>query len=246
MTEMTGQEPARSASHQAGASRGRGRPARISRERIVAAARQLRPEAITLQAIAKLLQVDPTTLKYHVGDREGLLTLVALDIFETELATTPIPGTEDWQDAIRSYARALHEAAAKLGPLALSIPLRASAAVQSSLAHVETVLEALVDAGFSTTEGRRILVAVSDLAFADVLDEELVSRNKNHPQVRDLLRTIDGTTGSFPLLRKVVADRQARPHDDGQFSFSIETLISGLALTAGSTEVGKTPSAKQK
>ena len=148
---MTGQEPARSAGRdQAGASRGRGRPARISRERIVAAARQLRPEAITLQAIAKLLQVDPTTLKYHVGDREGLLTLVALDIFETELATTPIPGTEDWQDAIRSYARALHEAAAKLGPLALSIPLRASAAVQSSLAHVETVLEALVDAGFST------------------------------------------------------------------------------------------------
>jgi hypothetical protein len=41
------------------APRTRGRPARISRERIIAAARTIAPEALTMQKVADVLGVDP-------------------------------------------------------------------------------------------------------------------------------------------------------------------------------------------
>jgi|HubBroStandDraft_3_1064219.scaffolds.fasta_scaffold12670_6 AcrR family transcriptional regulator len=58
------------------APRTRGRPARISRERIIAAARTIAPETLTMQKVADVLGVDPKALNYHVGDRDGLRQLV--------------------------------------------------------------------------------------------------------------------------------------------------------------------------
>src|SRR5271168_335957 len=77
------------------APRTRGRPARISRERIIAAARTIAPEALTMQKVADVLGVDPKALNYHVRDRDGLRELVAVDVFESELRRVKIPGGGD-------------------------------------------------------------------------------------------------------------------------------------------------------
>src|ERR1700755_143263 len=86
------------------APRTRGRPARISRERIIAAARTIAPEALTMQKVADALGVDPKALKYHVGDRDALRALVAVDVFESELRRVKIPDGGDWRDVVRVYA----------------------------------------------------------------------------------------------------------------------------------------------
>ena len=80
------------------APRARGRPARISRERIIAAARTIAPEALTMQKVADVLGVDPKALNYHVRDRDGLRQLVVLDVFESELRRVKIPGGGDWRN----------------------------------------------------------------------------------------------------------------------------------------------------
>ena len=71
--------------------RQRGRPRQITRERIVSAARTLAPEQLTMQAVADVLGVDPKALNYHVGDRETLRELVAVDAFTVELSRMEIP-----------------------------------------------------------------------------------------------------------------------------------------------------------
>lgn len=58
------------------APRTRGRPTRISRERIFAAARTIAPEALNMQKVADVLGVDRKALNYHVGDGDGLRQLV--------------------------------------------------------------------------------------------------------------------------------------------------------------------------
>ena len=103
--------------------RTRGRPARISRERIIAAARTIEPEALTMQRVADVLGVDPKALNYHVRDRDGLRQLVVLDVFESELRRVKIPGGGDWREVIRAYVHALREATIKLGVLAVAIHL---------------------------------------------------------------------------------------------------------------------------
>ena len=75
-------------------------------------------EALTMQAVAEALGVDPKALNYHVGDREGLRGLVALDVFETELGRVELPADGDWRVVTRSYAAALRDAFTQLGVLA--------------------------------------------------------------------------------------------------------------------------------
>lgn len=177
-------------------------------------------------AVAAQLGVDPKAIYYHVRDRETLLSLVAFDMFETEFSKAQLSLTGRWQDAISSYATALREAAAKLGPLAPSVRLRGTQG-RASFADVEILLTMLTSAGFDIPHARRILVVISDIAFADVFDVDLIARNEAHPQVADVLSVIDDDD-CFPLLRQVVADRQVHPHDDGQFEFHLQAFVAGL------------------
>src|SRR3984885_15362531 len=122
------------------APRTRGRPARISRERILAAARTITPEALTMQKVADALGVDPTALNYHVGDRDGLRQLVALDVFAAELRRVEIAGGGDWRDVVRAYIHALRDAIIKLGDWAVSMHLPGSDGL-GALDPVERVLQ---------------------------------------------------------------------------------------------------------
>ncbi|MFI7669437.1 hypothetical protein [Nocardia sp. NPDC049526] len=63
-----------------------------------------------MQAVADELGVDPKALNYYVGDRDGLRELVALDIFESELARVTLPVDRAWQDVAFLYATALRDA----------------------------------------------------------------------------------------------------------------------------------------
>lgn len=128
----------------------RGRPRQISRDRIVSAARELAPEGLTMQAVADALGVDPKALNYHVGDRDALRELVALDVFESALRRIDVLENLDWRDALRGYARALRDAVVELGVLVTYFRLPASGL--GALEPVEHVLRVMVDAGFTADE----------------------------------------------------------------------------------------------
>jgi len=216
------------------APRTRGRPACISRERIIAAARTIAPEALTMQKVADVLGVDPKALNYHVGDRDGLRQLVVLDVFESELRRVKIPCGGDWRDVVRGYVHALHEATIKLGALAVAIHLPGSQGL-GALDPVESVLQALVGAGLDIEQAGRTLTFVTELAYAAGRDALRVAENPVHPDVPGISAALrSAAADDFPVLRQVVAAQGDAGPDEGQFEFSLELVIAGLEQVVGS------------
>jgi AcrR family transcriptional regulator len=207
--------------------RQRGRPRQITRERIVAAARTLAPEELTMQAVADLLGVDPKALNYHVGDREALRELVAVDAFAVELSRMEIPTGGDWRDVLRSYAAALREATVTLGVLATYFRLPAGSL--GALEPVECVLQSLVDAGFSVDDASHVLRLVSELGHAAGREAVFLSQSREHPYVSDVAIVLSTAAAEeFPVLRQVVAARDTDADDEQHLEFSLNAVISGL------------------
>ncbi|MEZ0365470.1 TetR/AcrR family transcriptional regulator C-terminal domain-containing protein [Mycobacterium sp. pUA109] len=208
--------------------RRRGRPRQLSRELIASAARDIAPEALTMQAVADALGVDPKALNYHVGDRDGLLELVALDVFETELARIELAGGGDWRDALRCYARAQRDATIKLGVLALSVRFPGSRGL-GALSRVETVLQALIDAGFGPDEAGRVLTFVTETAFSSGLAAVQGAQNRVHPDVPEVINALESADAQdFPALRRVVAAREQAGDDPDQLDYNLTVIIAGL------------------
>jgi TetR/AcrR family transcriptional regulator, tetracycline repressor protein len=214
------------------APRTRGRPARISRERIIAAARTIAPEALTMQKVADVLGVDPKALNYHVRDRDGLRQLVVLDVFESELRRVKIPRGGDWRDVVRAYVHALRDATIKLGVLATAIHLPGTEGL-GALDPVERVLQALVDAGLDIEQAGRALTFISELAYATGRDALRSAENPIHPDVPGIATALRSVAADdFPVLRQVVAAREDGRPDTGQLEFSIDLVIAGLEKLA--------------
>jgi TetR/AcrR family tetracycline transcriptional repressor len=214
--------------------RARGRPARISRDAIIGAARTISPDHLTMQKVADVLGVNPKALNYHVGGRDGLRQMVALDVFEFELGRVTIPGGEDWRAVVRAYVAALRNAIIKLGALALSMDLPGSDGL-GALGPVERVLQALVDAGLGIDEACRALIFITDTAYAAGRDALRTAEDPVHPQFPHVATALEAAAApDFPVLRQVVAWRARTGPDEGQFEFGVDLLIAGLERTVAS------------
>ncbi|UXA18037.1 TetR/AcrR family transcriptional regulator C-terminal domain-containing protein [Mycobacterium sp. SMC-4] len=209
-----------------------GRPRQITRERIVSAARELPPEALTMQAVAAALGVDPKALNYHIGDRQRLRELVALDVFESELRRVMLPADGDWRVVARSYAAAIRDAFVELGVLATWFHLPAASGL-GALAPVECLLQALVDAGFDVDHAGRALTLITETAYAAGRAAVLVDQRSVHPNVPEVASALATAAATdFPVLREVASSRQDGG-DAGQFEFSLTAVIAGLEHMLG-------------
>lgn len=212
--------------------RARGRPPRISRERIVAAARTMPPETLTMQKVADALGVDPKALNYHVGDRDGLRQLVVLDVFESELRRVKIPGGGDWREVVRAYVHALREATIKLGVLAVSLHLPGSEGL-GALEPVESVLQALISAGLDIDEAGRALTFMTEMAYTAGRDALRLAEEPVHPDVAGIAAALKSAAAlDFPVLRQVVAARESTRPVEGQLEFGLDLMLAGLEQLA--------------
>lgn len=181
-----------------------------------------------MQKVADALGVDPKALNYHVGDRDGLRLLVALDVFESELRRVTIPEGGDWRDAVRAYIHALRDAIIKLGGWAVSIHLPGSEGL-GTLDPVERVLQALVAAGLDIDQAARALTLITELAYSAGRDALRLAENPIHPEVPAVAVALKSAADEdFPVLRQVVAAREQASPDDRQLEFSVELVIGGL------------------
>ncbi|KUI37333.1 TetR/AcrR family transcriptional regulator [Mycobacterium sp. GA-2829] len=200
--------------------RARGRPARISREQIVAAARRAPGPELTMQGVADELGVSRKALHYYVGNRQGLLTLVVVDRFEQELERVELPADGDWRAVLRAYAHAYRDGLVQVGVVAEHTPFRGVGAT-AVLALAERVLAALLDAGFSPENARRGVTAVANIAQSAAQN---VLRDIHRAETRAALENV--AEGDYPALRRVL---ETAPHPDhGQFEFELDLAIAGL------------------
>lgn len=178
-----------------------------------------------MQAVADALGVDPKALNYHVGDREGLRELVALDVFESELRRVTLPADGDWRVVIRSYAAAILDAFTELGVLATSFHLPAASGL-GALAPVECLLQALVAAGFDVDQAGRTLTLITETAYSVGRAAVLAAENRAHPNVSEVAGALQSAAAEdFPILRQVVGSNAGQV---GQLDFNLSIVIAGL------------------
>jgi TetR/AcrR family transcriptional regulator, tetracycline repressor protein len=211
----------------------RGRPPQISREQIVAAARSVPREQLTMKAIADALGVSRKALHYHVGDKEGLLNLVVADLFEAELATINLPDA-DWRVVLRAWAHAFRDGVLQVGVPATYVQLQGMAGM-TAMKLSERVFQSLFDAGFDETLARRGLTLVSNLAMAHANIGLVKAQHQGmYPQEAALADVLGQSIAEqFPALRRILAFVQNEGPDD-QFEFELDLAIAGLEELRGS------------
>ncbi|MFL6159506.1 MAG: TetR/AcrR family transcriptional regulator C-terminal domain-containing protein [Marmoricola sp.] len=208
------------------ATRGRGRPSRISRDQIVAAALELGPEDLRMSAVAKALDVGPAALYNHVRDRDELLALMAARILdETEYDDFEPPAGAPWQDWISAFAHATRGAVIA-NPQLLQYVRLTSAPTGLRLDRIEHLAAVMDEAGFSTADVQHCVQHVYTLALGEAWQQALASGGED-PQFAEFGRGVSERPADLPHLADMIA---ARPEADAQFAFALDCLIGGLTL----------------
>ncbi len=219
--------------------RSRGRPPRISRDQIVAAARSLPAGDLTMQAVADALGVSRKALHYYVGDRAGLLTLMVLDQFEHELAPVRLPTDDDWRATLRAYAVAYRDGLIGVGiqDHATNFTQLRGLSTAAALGLADRVLDSLLSAGLDPDSARHGLTAASNIAQSaaqTVLAQTAAGAHRHRAETTAALSAEPQDT--YPALRRVLASAQPSEHDaQTQFEFELDVVIAGLdqVLTGG-------------
>ncbi|WP_326544836.1 TetR/AcrR family transcriptional regulator C-terminal domain-containing protein [Mycolicibacterium sp. ND9-15] len=214
--------------------RTRGRPPRISRDQIVAAARDVASADLTMQAVADALGVSRKALHYYVGDREGLLTLVISDLFERGLTSVELPVDEDWRAVVRAYAVAFRDGLIQVGAATDFSRLRGIGAA-AALALADRVLDALLTAGFSPDTARQALTAASNIAQSAAHSSVAQTAAGVHRHRAETSAALEHEPQeTYPALRRVLASARSQRHDaEHQFDFELDALIGALDRLLG-------------
>ncbi|QAY59450.1 TetR/AcrR family transcriptional regulator [Microbacterium protaetiae] len=207
--------------------RGRGISAGLGRDAIVAAARELDPATLTVQAVADQLGVDRKAVTYHVAGREGLLQLLAEDAFTSRFEVLAIPHGADWRDALRLVATAMRDIL--LGSATVVTHIRFDPSTRAAaLRPAEEVLARLVDAGFDEDSAVRAIALVADVAMAHARGVLLNARAGGHPQRAELHEALATVDAADHALLHRIDDTGFSTFDEEQFAFDLDVLIRGL------------------
>ena len=220
--------------------RGKGRPAVIDREKILEAARRLPADALTMQAVANELGVDPTALNYHVGGRSGLLRMAAVDRMRAAIDEGALADVEgDWKDVLRAFAVITRNAVASMGSLGGHLDW-GTAGLVPFLEIIEIAIGALKDAGFDTaTAGRAIGVVAHNAVIAgrarsEGLKESPEQVERFFAQVAERAgETMPNIADLIGLMMSNRGEGGRERENDEQFDFSLDVTIAGLEALLG-------------
>jgi hypothetical protein len=100
-----------------------------------------------------------------------------------------------------------------------------------ALEPVERVLQELVAAGFSVDDAGHVLRMITEVGHAAGREAVFLSRSRVHPHVSEVATALSSAAADgFPVLRQVVAARDADGGDGHQLEYSLDVIIAGLAL----------------
>ena len=196
-------------------SRGRGRPAKLSREAILSAALALLDregaDALTMRRVAGQLGVEAMSLYRHVADRAALLEGLA-DRLAAEIG--PRDPTGDWADALRAFAGDLR-AIARRHPAAFALVGARTLNTPSMLGPIEDVLAGLRRGGFTPARAifayRLVATYARGYALAEITGFAIDVRPEE----------------PFPVIRSL-SRRIASEPSEANFRAGLETILGGL------------------
>ena len=208
-----------------------GRPPRINREMIAAAAHELGLDGLTLKAVADHLDVSIAALYHHVSGKDDLMRLAA----EYSAGKVPLPEDrgQHWALWLLEWAR-YNRDAFLAQPGLLAQYLEGAISAESIAGNVDVILGNLVRQGFSITEANAAYDLVTSCAIGTavgVIREREATKNGRSALAEHERVLTNSGDDELPYLRQLLAAFQdgARP----SFRDRITTVLMGIAIRHG-------------
>jgi TetR/AcrR family tetracycline transcriptional repressor len=195
----------------------RGRPPKVSRERIVETAGELGLDGLSMQALAAALDVSPGALYRHVDGIDEVTRLVAERKRDDIRSRTD--GAEDWEQWLRGFAEVVR---AELGGSSSALFGASDRAL--SIGVGERGLRLLIDAGLTPTEAAHaIWLVVRTAATTGSPDRPSFARFLE--PTRELVDA--DPAGEYRALDRVRRDLDHSVPPDS-FPFELDVVIDGI------------------
>jgi TetR/AcrR family transcriptional regulator, tetracycline repressor protein len=214
----------------------------LNRELIVSAALQFidkfGEEALTMRKLAEVLEVYPTTIYWHAGNRAQLLAAVCERVF-AEIELPPVDDTP-WDEWLRVLAQSVRRTMRAHRNLAPTVSSQIQVTV-GSFPLIEAILDVLSSAGFPDSDLPFVYNTVCNSIFgfvwvelnaepsgadpdwAETFQQRLLSVEPADYPV--LARAMPHLAGKTLMLRWQSGDRQ--PLGDS-YRYVVDVLIAGL------------------
>jgi AcrR family transcriptional regulator len=206
-----------------------GRPARISRNDIIAEARKIPAKELSLSLIARRLGVKMPSLYNHFESREALLTALSAQL-ASELKVRP-PDPEHWREWMAATAGDLYKFFAA-NPVILE--MESSRLVASGVAPImEAAMETLQRAGFKPVDSLLVWSAVVGIALLEAQTAQVEAKLASRKPVTK--RASAETGDQFPRIRETYALLAQRSSK----TLPLDLLDEVVALLADPARVAK-------
>jgi len=207
-----------------------GRPPRIDRAAIAAAAAEIPLEELTLRAVAERLGVSVPGLYHHVSGKEDLFRLAAEQA--ALRLTMPVDRDQHWAVWFYEWAAYIRRAFVE-DPVLLQHLMDGALPMDIMARHIDTTIGICLRQGFSAAEAMRANELVSSCALGSALTQIRDDRTTaaGHPDDLELRRMLARGDKTIPHLETML-DQPAllRP---SPFHEQITTVLAGIAHIRG-------------
>ena len=174
-----------------------GRPALISREKVLEAARQLRPHELTMNAVAQRLDVKKASLYYYFSSKQELIAALATELVQDLVIPRADPA---------HWRRWLERAAVSLFDIFCANPVFLGLENYSQFARAvlplqETAMETLEKAGFSADDVLRIWRVITSYVYAAAAGVQEAARAEVGQLAGETLRILAQIELTRPMPR---------------------------------------------
>ena len=178
-----------------------GRPARISRADIIAAARKIPAKELSLSLIARRLGVKTPSLYNHFESRQALLLALSAELATQLKVRTPDP--DRWREWMAATAGDLYEFYAA-NPVILE--MESSQLVANVVVPVmEAAMETLQKAGFKPVDALLVWGAVVGVAVLEAHSAQMEPGEATATISPRARRTLAGESALYPRVRETYA-----------------------------------------
>ena len=203
----------------------------LNRERVLRAAIELADrggiDALSMRKLGQELGVDAMALYRHVRGKDDLLDGVR-DLIVGEIER-PLPG-DDWKATLRALAMAARRVMLR-HPWARQVLEERGTSGPTALAHIEAVLGALHDGGFSIEVAHHALHVLDSRVFGfnQALFEETGPADPPPEMQAAMIQALAGYPRIAELAQSVSHEGVlGRCDDDVEFAFGLDLILDGL------------------
>jgi AcrR family transcriptional regulator len=208
----------------------RGRPPKITPEKLVEAALSVGLENLTLAEVAKALNVSIQSLYNHVASRDDLLFMTAAVL--SERYPMPEDTGGDWMEWLYRLAYALKSAYEHAPGFATVLMSRSPANAPTVGARWEISLNIAGRCGFEPLTALWVNMAVHEFTYAWVARQEQRRSQEEYLPPRQLTKEGDPAPARIDTTRQAFLESQQLP-SALRFDVTLRALIDGLSRLKG-------------